>query len=60
MPGEDGGTSENPYMFNAHGPKKRIDYTKPEDDDNEDQVMYDLSEDNYQLAATGESGGSKI
>lgn len=47
-------------MFNAHGPKKRIDYTKPEDDDNEDQVMYDLSEDNYQLAATGESGGSKI
>lgn len=33
--------SYNPYMFDSKGPRKTIDYSKPDADDDQDQVMYD-------------------
>ncbi len=47
-------TSHNPYLYDSSGPRRQIDYSKPDNyDDSEDQVMYeDYEEEKVQGAGT--------
>ena len=46
-------------MYGSQGPRKRIDYSKPEGDD-EDSVMFDATAENPGNEQSGESGGPNV